>query len=440
MKILLLSANMAVEPYAVFPLGLGVVAHALRQAGHAVEMHDSMASGNNPEQLRWKIKEFKPELIGLSIRNIDNVNSLNPVFYLDDAAALVAELRKCTSAPIFAGGAGFSLIPEAALEYVGADFGIAGAGETAAPRLAAMLENGEVPPKIISGEIAPEGFGRCDYDRKITDFYLAETGILPIQTKRGCPHNCVYCSYPRLEGCRVIPRPADEVIEEIKMLNREFSPSLIYFTDSVFNDTDGNYLELLEKMASCGISTPWCSFFTPHDFDRETLQLMRRSGLKTVELGADGTTDATLAGLGKAFDFDTVTRACSAFRDTGIQASCSYIAGGPGESRETIRQGIANIRQLDFVSAFVFMGIRILPGTRLAEIAVEQGLISPDNNLLHPEFYFSPEISCDELFEELCSGLATAKHAVFPPQSSNRELQLFQRLRAAQRKEPRRNG
>ena len=439
MKILLLSANMAVEPYAVFPLGLGVVAHALRQAGHEVEMHDALASGNSMEQLQLKVKTFKPDLVGLSIRNIDNVNSLDPVFYLDDAAGMVAELRKLTSSPVFVGGAGFSLMPEAALKYVGADFGIAGAGETAVQQLAATLERGGVPPEILTGEIASEGFGRCDYDRKITEFYLAETGILPIQTKRGCPHNCVYCSYPQLEGCRVIPRPADEIIEEIKQLNKEFSPSLIYFTDSVFNDTDGNYIELLDKMASCGLSTPWCAFFTPENFDRKTIQLMRRSGLKTVELGADGTTDITLAGLGKAFDFATVARACSAFQDAGIQVSCSYIAGGPGESQATIRQGIANIRQLDFVSAFIFMGIRILPGTRLEEIAREQGLLSRDNNLLHPEFYFSPEISRDELFAELCSGLASVKHAIFPPQSRNRELQLFQRLRA-QRKEPQHNG
>jgi len=431
MRILLISNNLSTDPCAVFPLGLGVVANVLRQKKHDVKQIDLLASGATDASLRKAIADFDPQLVGISIRNIDNVNSLNPCFFLDDAVRTAQTIRAATPARIFLGGAGFSLMPEAVLAYVGADCGIVGAGESAVIALAGAVENGNAIDRLLYAENFPAVFSGAAYDDDIVEYYLRETGVLPIQTKRGCPHHCVYCSYPLLEGKRCRQRPCAEIVDEIVFLRDKFHPAMFYFADSIFNDPDDNWLELLETMAARGISVPWSAFFTPADFDGASIALMRRSGVKTAELGADAMTDATLAGLGKDYNFAMVEKSCAAFLKQGIQASCSYIAGGPNETKTTLLEGINNVSRLKQVPAFVFMGIRILPDTPIEAIARREGVISDDHNLLYPAFYFSPAAPREQMYNMLKAGFKNVKHAVFPPHAKSNELRLYRKLQAA---------
>ena len=431
MKILLLSSNLSIEPCAVFPLGLGVVAKALRSHGHEVKIIDLLAGPVTLTTLPEAIADFAPQLVGIGIRNLDNVNSLEPCSFLDEVSVAARIVRRATAAKLFLGGAGFSLMPEALMDLVGADYGIVGAGEAVAPALAGALENGTAAERLLYAADFPAAFGGADYDEDIVTYYRRETGILPLQTKRGCPHRCVYCSYPLLEGRCCRQRPCDEVVDELILLRDKFAPGMFYFTDSIFNDPDGGYRELLETMIVRGVSVPWSAFFTPADFDRADIELMRRSGLKTVELGADAMTDATLAGLGKNYDFATVEKSCAAFLEQGIQVSCSYIAGGPNETPATLLEGIGNLRRLERVPAFVFMGIRILPRTPIEARARREGVIAADRDLLHPIFYFSPAVGREELFDTLTTGFRDVRHVVFPPQSKSRELRLYRKIQAA---------
>lgn len=428
MRILLISPNLSIDPYAVFPLGLGVIAKVLRQNSHEVKSIDLLADNKSDESLIESITSFDPHLVGIGIRNIDNVNSLAPCFFLEFASHIAQIIRNATNAPILLGGAGFSLMPKTILAYLKADYGVVGAGECAILALAKAVENGNKIDQLLYAKNFPETFSGAFYDEDITKYYLTETGTLPVQTKRGCPHHCVYCSYPLLEGKQCRQRSCSDIIEEMIFLRDKFRPSMFYFTDSVFNDPGDNYLELLEAMVEHEISVPWSAFFTPTEFTDKSIALMRRSGIKTVELGADGMSDAALLGLGKNYDFAIIEKSCKAFIKHDIKVSCSYIAGGPNENNATLLEGIDNVRRLEQVPAFVFMGIRILPNTPIEAIAKQEGVISCTHDLLNPVFYFSPSLSREQIYETLEAGFKNIKHAVFPPHAKSPQLRLYLKL------------
>ncbi|MFC1889995.1 hypothetical protein ACFL4G_09575, partial [Thermodesulfobacteriota bacterium] len=82
MKILLISPNIARTPYPVYPLGMSMVAGALVRSGHDVTQFDLLQRDTSFEALSDTVDKVNPELIGLSIRNIDNVNLLNEQRYI----------------------------------------------------------------------------------------------------------------------------------------------------------------------------------------------------------------------------------------------------------------------------------------------------------------------------------------------------------------------
>jgi len=96
------------------------------------------------------------------------------------------------------------------------------------------------------------------------------------------------------------------VSEEMRRLAVDFGVREVVFTDSVFNDPHGHYLALAEELARRPTGQAWSAFLQPRGLGREELSLLVRSGLKAVELGTDAASEATLAGLGKHFDFGQV--------------------------------------------------------------------------------------------------------------------------------------
>ena len=104
MKVLLISANQLIEPYPVYPIGLDYVAAALTPA-HEVRVLDRNHTADG--DLVTRIRSFAPEVVGLSLRNIDNTDISNPLGYLADYKELIALVRSATTAPVVLGGSRF---------------------------------------------------------------------------------------------------------------------------------------------------------------------------------------------------------------------------------------------------------------------------------------------------------------------------------------------
>lgn len=429
-RFLVISCNFAADPYPVYPIGAAMVAAAARAAGHEALLWDPLALGLKLNDAVEAAARWRPDLIGLSIRNIDNTSYAGFSDYLSVDAGLVGVLRKI--APVVLGGAGFSLFPEKLLELTGADWGIVGEGEMALVRLLHEIAPDRAPPEgLVRVEIPIDARSIPSVAAEspaLAAFYMREGGMLNVQAKRGCPLNCAYCAYPLLEGRSYRMRPAAAVVDEIERLRRDRACDYVAFVDSVFNDRDGQWIEIAEELARRALPVKWMAFMRPARIGPDEAALLRRSGLACVEWGTDGTTDATLAGLGKSFRWDDVEEGSRTLREAGIRGAHFVIFGGPGETSETIEAGLANIERLQGDVVLACIGIRILPGTPLHRRAIDEGAIGREEDLLAPKFYFSPDTDRERLDARLREAFAGRIDRIYPPNAGGEKIRFFRRM------------
>ena len=93
MRVLLINTNTRADLLAAPPVGAACVATAAAAAGHEVRLLDLCLARNREEELAQTISSFRPDVVGLSIRNLENVNLLHPISYVDDARRVVDGVR-----------------------------------------------------------------------------------------------------------------------------------------------------------------------------------------------------------------------------------------------------------------------------------------------------------------------------------------------------------
>jgi radical SAM superfamily enzyme YgiQ (UPF0313 family) len=410
MKVLLISENRTTTLVSPFPLGLAFVSSGLRRAGHEVLVLDLMFLEDWEASLSSTLRDFQPDLVGLSIRNIDNQDMRNPVFFLGDHHGIVAAIQRHSSAPLVLGGAGFNIHPAGCLRFLGADYGVYGEGEAAFPELldalrssrfenvpgAVWKERGHVrvnPPRYLAGadEWVPPAYG--DFD--VAAYHEAQSelpGCITVQNKRGCHMKCIYCSTPLLEGTRCRSRDLRRSVEEMAALNREKGIQRFYIVDNVFNFPLLQAKDFCREIIAQDLKIGWQAIVNPAFGDDELFELMGKAGCRFISLGNESGHELILRNLRKGFTLHNVRMAAKRARAQGIRFGCFLLVGGPGETRDTVAQSVEFVDELSPDLVTLKAGIRIYPGTELEAIAREEGMIARDQDLLHPAFYLSPAI------------------------------------------------
>lgn len=399
MRILLISLNRETEPFTAAPLGMALVGASLAADGHDVRTLDLLLKSEPEKAVSDAIREFRPELVGLSLRNIESSTE----FLMPSYKKTVSAIRAATSAPIAVGGPGFSVMPRQALGYLGIEYGVKGEGELAARELARALEEGLDPSDIPGvctyrgGEfsLSPpkavadlDGLPACSW----AGFDAAGYDMVGVQSKRGCSFSCAYCTYPALEGRRMRLRSPDAVAREIDGLVKLHGVSAFYFVDNVFNNPRSHALDICSALVSRRVETHWGCLASPIGLDGGLLDAMKNAGCESVEIGADSLSDRALAGLGKPFKAARVADAIRASKAAGMAHMVFLILGGPGEDEGTLRETFDALDRLNPDKVFAVAGVRIYPETPVHRLALETGLVAKDDGLLEPRFYVSDEL------------------------------------------------
>ncbi|MCU0292604.1 MAG: cobalamin-dependent protein [Thermoanaerobaculaceae bacterium] len=409
MRVLLINANRARELLAVPPIGLAYVAEAAREAGHQVEVLDLMTSRRPVQAVSAAVARLQPEVVGVSVRNLDNIAHQNLTFYLDEVSALIDRLRGSTRAPVVLGGAAISVLGGRVLKHLRADFAVVGEGEESFVHLLQVLEE-RGDPTVVPNLCFHTGAGIAETPRALCRV-LGPSGLerwvrwgpygrfgatWPIQTKRGCPLGCRYCAYHAVEGHRPRRRDPREVVDEIERVACAVGPRAFELVDSAFNVPLDAALAVCEEIVrrDLGVRLTTASV-NPGMVTAELLALMKRAGFNSLMLSPDAASETTLEALGKGFGVAEVARAAALVRESGLRSGWFFMLGGPSETPRTADETMSFVeRQLDWPRCLVIVttGIRVLPGTDLARLAVDQGVLAADDDLVRPRFYFSPEV------------------------------------------------
>jgi radical SAM superfamily enzyme YgiQ (UPF0313 family) len=404
MKVLLISANTTNTPHSVYPLGLDYVAGALMPR-HEVRILD-MNRAAGAELLEAALRDGAPEVIGISIRNIDNVDTLAIKSYIPGYEQIIRLVRDRSAAPIVLGGSGFSIFPGELMSLLGADFGVVGEGEAIVLLLDALEAGAD--PSALPGIVTKGGpvgapvpwLGAvtrrtCPDDAQLR-FYLDRGGILNLQTKRGCPFRCLYCTYPHIEGRRLRLVPPDEVAREAREL-QELGARYLFITDSAFNSDEDHSLAVARAFRRHGLTIPWGAFFAPTRPPEGFYDVLAEAGLTHTEFGTESLCDPQLERYGKSFTAAEAFAAHENARRAGVHIAHYLLLGGPGEDARTLDETMERAEELEKAVFFALCGIRIFPHTPLYDLAVAEGQISRDQDLLSPVFYRSKGIGTEEI-------------------------------------------
>ena len=414
LRVLLVAANTERITMPTPPLGLAYVASAARERGHEVRVLDLMGEPEPRRAVAEAVQRCDPQVLAISVRNIDDQCMQRPEFLVEKVRPVVEVCRRASRAALVVGGAGYSIFPDAALSYLGADLGIQGEAEEAFPTLLDVLAAGDDPLSVA--RVHASGGRGSDADATPVDLdrhpypvqQLKACGALedpelwaPVQTRRGCALHCVYCSTPRIEGRRLRLRSLDGVMDDLASLVAA-GVGRIYFVDNTFNLPPSYALALCRRMSLARLGVQWRAIVYPGRLTDELAHAMAEAGCVEVALGFESGCDEMLRALGKPFAVRDVRRVSDTLAAVGVRRAGFLLVGGPGETEDTVRRSLEAVADLRLDSVKLTTGIRLYPGTSLAVRAVAEGAVAADDDLLRPTFYLAPGLEALRV-EELAS-------------------------------------
>lgn len=380
MKVLLANPNVLTPE--VFPAGMEYTAeHLIREGRHDVSVLDMNVSDDIEAAVRDQ------DLVLMGVRNIDSGMD-NEAPELPLVRSIIERFRQVYDGPIGIAGSAVNLVPDAVRNYLDVEYALVSKGFGAVDQLLDHLEaQGRAPATIREYSRSVDG----RFHRNVIDkaFYLRDGGRIGVATKFGCPFRCQHCDYPAIDGRVQTMRPPPEVVDEVRSLHHA-GIQKIFFADAQFNIPVKHGIAVLEGMLDAGLDdVDWDGFINPHRaaFNERLAQLFKRFGKTQVHFGVDSLSEPVLRDLRKGFTVEHVRNAVRMCRELGMEVSCSVLFGSPSETTETVRETFSNIDDIGFTYVDVSPRIRIYPETPLYDIAVQQGIVTAGDPLLHPFFY-----------------------------------------------------
>jgi radical SAM superfamily enzyme YgiQ (UPF0313 family) len=314
------------------------------------------------------------------------------------------------------GGVGYSLFPARRLEETGAEYGIAGDGEGTIPALLDAVRGKSSPERVPGllwrdgGKIRsnpanwpPVGAGPRRRDILDNEVYMRLGGQLGLETSRGCPRKCGFCADWKAKGTAARVRDPAGVAEEAAGLARR-GLGILHLCDGDFNVPPGHAEAVCRELARLGMGGKlrWYAYLAAEPFTPELARAMRAAGCVGINFTGPSASPAMLKEYGQPHGREALARAVRLCRENGIASMVDLMLGGPGETPETVREGIAFLKEAGPDCVGAALGVRLYPGLPLTARLEREGPLE-DNpglrrrydgpvDLLQPTYCISPAL------------------------------------------------
>ena len=330
------------------PLGLAYLAACAEKNGFRVKIIDMEAEGLMPQDMPDKIRELKPDMVGVTAMTPNITGAL-------EILKITKDISKGIKTII--GGTQMSVYPKETMSREFVDYGILGEGEESFIDLLNGKLNADgiaykINERVIMGsprkpntnlDSIPFPARHLLPTRKYFNI-IAKYPVTSILAARGCPFACNFCYKDEYLHYRA--RSVGNVIDEIKECVRDYKVKEIAFYNDCFPDKKW-VAEMCETMLSKNIKVSWSSPQRIDLIDKELLKLMKRSGCTCLRYGVESGNQYILDMMNKKTRLADLRKVFKMTQEVGIEAFGFFMVGYAYENEQTVRETINFAKELN---------------------------------------------------------------------------------------------
>jgi len=338
------------------PLGLSYMAAVLEQNDIEVKIFDCPVCEMDHEKLKSELDSFQPTIVG--------IGAMTPII---ESALKSANVSKqvCPDAKVVMGGPHATFADKQIIsDEKDVDIIVRGEGEET------LLELAKQSPEMQKiGDIKGITFRKDNQVVRSVDrpfiqnldalpfpaykyiqmkrYRITGMKLLPIISSRGCPFQCSFCVASQMFGAKYRARSSKNVLDELEWLKNEYDAEGIAFQDDTLTFDKKRALEICDGMIERKLKLPWGCSSRADVVTKEVLAKMAKAGCDEICFGVESGCQRIRDSLKKKVTTEQCENAIKWAKEAGIFVTVSVILGYPGETKETLRESLEFVRQVE---------------------------------------------------------------------------------------------
>ncbi len=353
------NCRITVQYFGIFPpLSLAWVASIAEKSGHEVIIIDARTLRLSQEEVLYRLREFKPDIMGFMMTT----------YMYRETLGWISLLKKWLKIPVVIGGFNLHIYPKESVIPSEIDFGVLDSAFYTLPRLLSELEKNR-RFEDVSGLIYKDGNNivitppSSDPDNfdaypsparhllpneLYTEFPTERKNFTIMVTSKGCPRRCYFCEEG---GTPFLSRSPMTVVNEMQECYTKYKIREIDIFDVNFTWDRKRTMAICNEIIRRGLDITWACRSRTDLVDEQMLRTMRKAGCTRIYYGIESGDQEMLNTLNKGITLDQIRTTIKTTRKMGIKALGFFLIGSPGETKETVKKTVrfAKELKLDYV-------------------------------------------------------------------------------------------